>query len=335
RFFRIAPVSNHRIESLAIAVDSPVTLLEAVRIEWQLQVDQVVASLMKVQALRGGIRADEDQVVPAPELLGDGASCLFTIKAAHGHDLPDLRSLMQGFREGFLTVDVLRVDEDVRAGLRFANLGDHVLDPIDLRVFVQAGFRQADHFIELLDDIGDLAELARAAPRLALESRELLGKILGFEEVPFLLLFDAQDAKPVELPLIISERLDPLPATLLGFRSLGDNMLKPLGDDLQRRSQGRDRRNAPFEQRDEGKHVRISLRAERPSQFRSDQVEEIPLQLDELAVSFGVRDDGSWLDDAVLESLFPGLWVDDVLLQPADHVVPVSLAPKRSAAVHE
>src|SRR5208337_5059455 len=128
RFFRIAPVSNHRIESLAIAVDSPVTFLEAVRIEWQLQVDQVVASLLKVQALRGGIRADEDQVVPAPELLGDGGSCLFTIKAAHGHDLPYLRGVMQGFGEGFLAVDVLRVDENVRPGFLFANLRDHVLD---------------------------------------------------------------------------------------------------------------------------------------------------------------------------------------------------------------
>ena len=227
-------VANHRVEPLAVAVDSAVTLLEAVRVEGQFQVDQVVASLMEVQALRGGIRADQDQVVPAPELLGDGGSCLFTIEAAHGHDLSDLRGVMQGFGEGLLAIDVLGVDQDVRPGSALRISAITSLTRSILGSLSQAGFGQADHFVELLDDVGDLAELARAAPRLALERRELLGKVFGFEEVPFLLLLDAQDAEAVELPLIIAERLDPLPATLLVLGRLGEDVLKPLGNDLER-----------------------------------------------------------------------------------------------------
>ena len=75
------------------------------------------------------------------------------------------------------------------------------------------------------------------------------------------------------------------------------------------------------------RNARLSSGATRSRRFRCNST-NLPYLL-------GVRDDRSRLDDAVLESLFPGLGVDDVFLQPANDVVPVSLAPKRSAAVHE
>ena len=68
---------------LSIAVDTPIPLLQPIRVEGQLHVDQVVATVMKVEALGSRIGADEDQALLLAEPLGDGLPDLVGVVATH------------------------------------------------------------------------------------------------------------------------------------------------------------------------------------------------------------------------------------------------------------
>ncbi len=73
---------------LAVAVDAPVALLEAVGIEGQLQVDQVMAPRLKVQALGRRVGADEDEAVGRAEARRDLAARGVVVLAVDREDLP-------------------------------------------------------------------------------------------------------------------------------------------------------------------------------------------------------------------------------------------------------
>ena len=226
-------IAHDRVELLAVAVDTAVTLLEAIGVEGQFQVDQVVASLMKVQTFRGRVCTDEDQIVSLPKLLGDRPPFCFVVVAVHREDRADSGRILQGLRQGKLTIDILGIDKDVRSWFFLANLRNDRVQALDFGVLFERGIRQVDQFVELLDDVRNPTDLTRAASRLAVERGELLGHVFGFQEAPLLFLVQAQNTESIELALVVAQRFDSLSPAFLILDRFIENALETLGDNFE------------------------------------------------------------------------------------------------------
>ena len=107
-------VAYFRIVALPVAVDAAVALFQPVRVVRQIQMDQVEAALVQVQALGQRVGADQDDPVFLRAPFGRPRSRTFRIGATDCQNAADLR---QRFHRHALTVGIFRIDEDIGVGV--------------------------------------------------------------------------------------------------------------------------------------------------------------------------------------------------------------------------
>lgn len=232
-----------------------------------------------------------------------------------------------------LAVGILGVDEHVRVRLGLADLADLGHERRDLRVLLaQGAIRNIEERGERPPAARLLAALARLAPRLALETREPAGDLLGLERLALALLVVGHGAELAEAAMEVAKGADALPALVVILLALAERALEPIGDHRERRAARGDRRDAPLEKRDEREHLIVGARPPRAPEFGRDQLEEPFVERSDGGLLRGRDGDRPRLDVTLREERLARPRVADVALEAPHDVGLIAAPPSRASA---
>jgi hypothetical protein len=163
-------IADDRVMLLAVAVDAAIALFQAIGVEGELQVDQVMAALMQVEAFGRRIGADQHQAILATEAISDLNSDAVRVIAAHGQDRTHI-GILKGLDQGLLAIGIFGVDDDIRPRITPADVGNFHGQLLEFRVLSLRRISKCHQLIECMDDSGHPGEGARARLHRSLQPR--------------------------------------------------------------------------------------------------------------------------------------------------------------------
>ena len=263
-------IAHHRIVLLPKAVNPPIALLQPVRVERQLQMDEVMTALVQIEPLSRRVGTHQHQPIGAAKALRHFAACRRPILAAHQQHRAAAR-LHDRTGNRLLAIGVLGVDQHICRWLSGAN-GLHLRHQlVKLRIGNKRRRRQIDQRLKLLDHTGLLRLTTRTGAHLTVKRHQLLRQILRLQHALLVLLLRTDRPEAVKAALILAQRPQTLTAAILTFRTLGQNALEAARHHVKRLFTRRYRRDAALEQGQIGQHIAKLTDAEGSAQFGGNQ----------------------------------------------------------------